>query len=347
MNLLLHGIGAEDADSPITVDDALKADPGERFDMVLTNPPFGRKSSMTIVNAEGETEREDLVDRARRLLGVDLEQAAQLPPARQDAAEDQRPSRGRRARQRAVRGRRGRDGAAQAARTSATCTRCCGCRPAIFYAQGVKANVLFFDRKPAAETPWTQDAVGLRLAHQQHFTLKQNPLRYERPRRLRRRRYRADDRSQRVESRAVPAASRYDELIAARQGRASTSSGCATSRSRTPSNLPPPEVHRRGDRRGPRGGARRVRADRREPARRADLDGEAPTNRPSAGADDRVRRSPGCANACVEQSNPCGRLVCVRPLLTDALDRREPGSALCPVCSAICRPYSSADFREP
>src|SRR5436190_1492336 len=25
----------------------------------------------------------------------------------------------------------------------------------IFYAQGVKANVLFFDRKPAAEKPWT------------------------------------------------------------------------------------------------------------------------------------------------------------------------------------------------
>ena len=26
----------------------------------------------------------------------------------------------------------------------------------IFYAQGVKANVLFFDRKPAAEQPWTK-----------------------------------------------------------------------------------------------------------------------------------------------------------------------------------------------
>ena len=61
MNLLLHGIGAEDADSPIAVDDALKADPGDRFEMVLTNPPFGKKSSMTFVNAEGETEREDLV----------------------------------------------------------------------------------------------------------------------------------------------------------------------------------------------------------------------------------------------------------------------------------------------
>ncbi len=61
MNLLLHGIGAEDADSPIAVDDSLKGDPGDRYQMVLTNPPFGKKSSMTIVDVEGETEREDLV----------------------------------------------------------------------------------------------------------------------------------------------------------------------------------------------------------------------------------------------------------------------------------------------
>ncbi len=37
----------------------------------------------------------------------------------------------------------------------------------IFYAQGVKANVLFFDRKPARETPWTQGALDLRPAHEQ------------------------------------------------------------------------------------------------------------------------------------------------------------------------------------
>src|SRR5207342_2393081 len=61
MNLLLHGIGSEEAESPIVVDDALKADPGERFEMVLTNPPFGRKSSMTFVSEEGEVGREDLV----------------------------------------------------------------------------------------------------------------------------------------------------------------------------------------------------------------------------------------------------------------------------------------------
>ena len=115
MNLLLHGIGAPDAPSPVTVDDALRSDPGDRFDMVLTNPPFGKKSSVTVANAEGEVQRESAHDRPRRLLGHDLEQATQLPPARQDPAEDRRPGRDRRAGQRAVRGRRGRDDPATAA----------------------------------------------------------------------------------------------------------------------------------------------------------------------------------------------------------------------------------------
>ena len=45
MNLLLHGIGGDEAD-PLVVADALAGDPGERFDMVLTNPPFGKKFSV-------------------------------------------------------------------------------------------------------------------------------------------------------------------------------------------------------------------------------------------------------------------------------------------------------------
>jgi type I restriction enzyme M protein len=47
----------------------------------------------------------------------------------------------------------------------------------IFYAQGVKANVLFFDRKPASEQPWTTRLWVYDLRTNQHFTLKQNPLR--------------------------------------------------------------------------------------------------------------------------------------------------------------------------
>ena len=46
----------------------------------------------------------------------------------------------------------------------------------IFYAQGVKANVLFFDRKPAAETPWTRDLWIYDLRTNRRFTLKTNPL---------------------------------------------------------------------------------------------------------------------------------------------------------------------------
>jgi type I restriction enzyme M protein len=44
MNLYLHGIGVNGSSSPITVGDSLAADPGARFDMVLTNPPFGNLS---------------------------------------------------------------------------------------------------------------------------------------------------------------------------------------------------------------------------------------------------------------------------------------------------------------
>ena len=46
----------------------------------------------------------------------------------------------------------------------------------IFYAQGVKANVLFFDRKPAAEKPWTDKLWIYDLRTNKHFTLKENPL---------------------------------------------------------------------------------------------------------------------------------------------------------------------------
>jgi type I restriction enzyme M protein len=49
----------------------------------------------------------------------------------------------------------------------------------VFYAQGVKANVLFFERKPATETASTRALWVYDLRTNQHFTLKQNPLRSE------------------------------------------------------------------------------------------------------------------------------------------------------------------------
>lgn len=178
MNLLLHGIGAADAESPIRVDDALKADPGDRFEMVLTNPPFGRKSSVTVVGADGEARREDLtvvrddfwastsnkqlnfVQHVKTLLTIEGRAAVVVP--------DNVLFEG---------------GAGEIVRRKLlhecdvhTLLRL---PTGIFYAQGVKANVLFFDRKPASETPWTKELWVYDLRTNQHFTLKENPLRSE------------------------------------------------------------------------------------------------------------------------------------------------------------------------
>jgi hypothetical protein len=40
----------------------------------------------------------------------------------------------------------------------------------------VKANVLFFDRKPAQEKPWTEKLWIYDLRMNKHFTLKENTL---------------------------------------------------------------------------------------------------------------------------------------------------------------------------
>jgi type I restriction enzyme M protein len=176
MNLLLHGIGDEEHESPIVVDDALKADPGERFEMVLTNPPFGRKSSMTFVSDEGEVAREDLVvvrddfwastankqlnfvQHVKTMLAINGRAAVVVP----DNVLFE-----------------GGAGETVRRRLLDECDVHTLLRlpTGVFYAQGVKANVLFFDRKPAAEAPWTRDLWVYDLRTNMHFTLKQNPLR--------------------------------------------------------------------------------------------------------------------------------------------------------------------------
>jgi type I restriction enzyme M protein len=178
MNLLLHGIGSEEAESPIAVDDALKADPRDRFDMVLTNPPFGKKSSMTFVNEEGDVAREDLVvvrddfwtKTSNKQLNFVQHVKTLLRPGGRAAVvvPDNVLFEG---------------GAGETVRRKLleecdvhTLLRL---PTGVFYAQGVKANVLFFDRKPASETPWTRELWVYDLRTNQHFTLKQNPLRYE------------------------------------------------------------------------------------------------------------------------------------------------------------------------
>jgi type I restriction enzyme M protein len=178
MNLLLHGIGAEDAPSPIEVDDALRGDPGERFDMVLTNPPFGRKSSLMFVNEAGEAEREDLTvvredfwaTTSNKQLNFLQHVKTLLKPGGRAAI--------------VVPDNVLFEGGAGATIRRKLLHECdvhtlLRLPTGLFYAQGVKANVLFFDRKPASETPWTKELWIYDLRTNQHFTLKQNPLRRE------------------------------------------------------------------------------------------------------------------------------------------------------------------------
>ena len=157
------------------VGDSLAADPGERFDMVLTNPPFGKKSSVTFVNEEGETRREsqvivrddfwtstsnkqlNFVQHVNTILEMHGRAAVVVP--------DNVLFEG---------------GAGETVRRKLlhecdvhTLLRL---PTGIFYAQGVKANVLFFDKKPGGEKPWTDKLWIYDLRTNQHFTLKQNPL---------------------------------------------------------------------------------------------------------------------------------------------------------------------------
>ena len=69
----------------------------------------------------------------------------------------------------------------------------------IFYAQGVKAGVLFFDRKPASEEPWTKEMWVYDLRTNVHFTLKQKTLAPEDPKDFVRI-YNPENRRERVES---------------------------------------------------------------------------------------------------------------------------------------------------
>lgn len=59
MNLYLHGIG--NGESPVKQGDSLMSAGEKRFDMVLTNPPFGKKSATKIMGEDGsvKSEKED------------------------------------------------------------------------------------------------------------------------------------------------------------------------------------------------------------------------------------------------------------------------------------------------
>ena len=175
MNLFLHNIGELDGDPAVDRSDALIADNGKRFDYVLANPPFGKKSSMTITNEEGEEDRDALTYERQdfwettsnkqlnflqhivNMLKADGKAAVVLP--------DNVLFEG---------------GAGERIRRKLleTCDVHTLLRlpTGIFYANGVKANVVFFDAKPKDGKVHTQGVWIYDLRTNQHFTLKTRPL---------------------------------------------------------------------------------------------------------------------------------------------------------------------------
>jgi len=178
MNMLLHNIGEIDGQSTISPNDALIADDGRRFDYVLANPPFGKKSSMSFTNAEGEEETDELtynrqdfwattsnkqlnfLQHIRSMLKTTGQAAVVLP--------DNVLFEG---------------GAGEAVRRKLLETTklhtILRLPTGIFYAQGVKANVLFFDNKAARKEPWTREVWIYDYRTNIHHTLKKKPLRFE------------------------------------------------------------------------------------------------------------------------------------------------------------------------
>ncbi|MGH8761816.1 MAG: N-6 DNA methylase [Nitrosospira sp.] len=178
MNMFLHNIGEIDGESMVSSTDALVADSGLRFDYVLANPPFGKKSSMSFTNDEGEQERDDLtynrqdfwattsnkqlnfVQHIRTMLKTTGHAAVVVP--------DNVLFEG---------------GAGETVRKKLLETTelhtILRLPTGIFYANGVKANVLFFDNHAASKEPWTKEVWYYDYRTNIHHTLKKKPLRFE------------------------------------------------------------------------------------------------------------------------------------------------------------------------
>ncbi len=175
MNLYLHNIGDLNSAPPIDRRDSLLELPRQRFDYVLANPPFGKKSSTTITNEEGDLDRETLtyqrqdfwattankqlnfMQHIRSMLKIDGQAAVVLP----DNV--------------LFEGGAGETIRKQLLRSTDLHT-ILRLPTGIFYAQGVKANVLFFDNKPASRDPWTQELWVYDYRTNVKHTLKTNPL---------------------------------------------------------------------------------------------------------------------------------------------------------------------------
>jgi type I restriction enzyme M protein len=176
MNMLLHGMGRANGPSPIEVRDGLTADPGRRWSVVLANPPFGTKSSVTMIGDDGKKTKDNLeivredfwvttsnkqlnfVQHIKTIMDINGRAAVVLPDNVLFDAGVGETLRKRLLKEFDVH----------------TLVRL---PTGIFYAGGVKANVLFFDKKPAGDKPWTTKLWVYDFRTNQHFTMKQNPLR--------------------------------------------------------------------------------------------------------------------------------------------------------------------------
>ena len=178
MNMFLHNIGEIDGDAAVSPNDALVAPSGKSFDYVLANPPFGKKSSMSFTNEGGEQETDDLtynrqdfwattsnkqlnfVQHIRTMLKTTGRAAVVVP--------DNVLFEG---------------GAGETVRKKLlentdlhTILRL---PTGIFYANGVKANVIFFDNREANPNPWTKEVWYYDYRTNVHHTLKKKTMRFD------------------------------------------------------------------------------------------------------------------------------------------------------------------------
>ena len=178
MNMFLHNIGEIDGETFISPTDALISDEGKRFDYVLANPPFGRKSSMTFTNEAGEQKTEDLVhNRQDFWVTTSNKQLNFLQHIKTLLKENGRA---------AVvlpdnvlfEGGAGETVRKQLLQTTELHT-ILRLPTGIFYRPGVKANVLFFDNRPGARDPWTKEVWVYDYRTNVHHTLKKKPMTFD------------------------------------------------------------------------------------------------------------------------------------------------------------------------
>lgn len=175
MNLFLHNIGSIDGEPEVERADALLNKPTEYVDYVLANPPFGKKSSMTITNEEGVEDKDSLTYERQDFWATTTNKqlnflqhiVAMLKDTGKAAVvlPDNVLFEG---------------GVGERIRRKwlETCNVHTILRlpTGIFYANGVKANVVFFDAAPRDDKVHTKGIWFYDLRTNKHFTLKQRPL---------------------------------------------------------------------------------------------------------------------------------------------------------------------------